>query len=545
MHSIDGQTWDVLIVGSGPAALIVALELARIDPETRILIVEYGKNGDPIANDLDESITLLNPANHHPPIECTNKGFGGTSQSWGGRCVSYDPIDFLPREIVGDNCTWDSSVFEDVRAFYGEAAEYLDCGTPIFNLHELKGIEQRPVAEGFVEGDWTDSTMERWSLPTRMNKKYQATISALPNVRLLEGARADSIAPANGNYTVRLTDRATGEQLNARAPKVVIAAGTQESTRLLLRSTALFEKRGGAPAALGKFYQGHISGKIASVEFSGDPKRTDYGFLRDNDGIYLRRRLQLTTEALLRENLLNTALWLDNPLYHDPSHGNGTMSFIYLMMSSPVIGKKLAPPAIAHSVVGDGSAGMRGHGRNIVGDLPTSLVEPVSIFSKRYLPHRKLPGVFLFNRKNEYALHFHAEQQPIERNRMELAPDGQSLVIDYHYTDDDVSSVVRTHQLLDEWLRKTGSGELRYWYPPNELPERIRSGSQDGIHQTGTIRMSETPARGVVDRNLEVWGAKGCYVCSSAVFPTSGQANPTFLLAAFAARLARHVKDSR
>ena len=93
------------------------------------------------------------------------------------------------------------------------------------------------------------------------------------------------------------------------------------------------------PPALGKYYQGHISGKIASVRFYGDPKKTDYGFLRDSDGVYLRRRLQLSTEALVKNNLLNTALWLDNPLYVDPAHRNGAMSFMYLAMITPGLGK--------------------------------------------------------------------------------------------------------------------------------------------------------------------------------------------------------------
>jgi choline dehydrogenase-like flavoprotein len=65
--------------------------------------------------------------------------------------------------------------------------------------------------------------------------------------------------------------------------------------------------------------------------------------------------------------------------------------------------------------------------------------------------------------------------------------------------------------------------------------------SRDGIHQSGTTRISATSEQGVVDANLKVWGTKNIYVVSSSVFPTSSQANPTFLLGAFAARLANHL----
>jgi choline dehydrogenase-like flavoprotein len=258
----------------------------------------------------------------------------------------------------------------------------------------------------------------------------------------------------------------------------------------------------------------------------------------------MRRRFQFSTEALLRHNLLNTALWLDNPLYHNPAHGSGAMSFMYLMMLVPFLGKRLAPPAIAHSITKGRADAVGRHLLNVLKDLPGSLWVPFSIFVRRYLFKRKLPGVFLFNPKNTYALHFHAEQVPAPENRMELAADGESLVIHYDLTDADVDSVIRTHEVLDQHLRKCGCGELAYWYGKDELAAAIRSMSKDGVHQVGTTRIADTPADGVVDRNLKVWGTDDIFVCSSSVFPTSGQANPTFFLGACAVRLAQHLSKN-
>jgi choline dehydrogenase-like flavoprotein len=65
--------------------------------------------------------------------------------------------------------------------------------------------------------------------------------------------------------------------------------------------------------------------------------------------------------------------------------------------------------------------------------------------------------------------------------------------------------------------------------------------SIDGLHQVGTTRIAATADAGVVDDNLKVWGTSNLYVCSSSVFPTSGQANPTFLLGVFAVRLAHQL----
>lgn len=544
LTEVASTPWDVVVVGTGPAGAPFLMELQRLRPELKVLVVEFGQPTESGKNELDDSIEVKTPVHHHGPYECTNKGLGGSSATWGGRCVSYDEIDFLPRPVIGEECTWDKSVFDDVRRFYATAAEYLDCGKPIFDLHDVKEVPDRRIAEGFKEGDWLDSVLERWSLPTRIGKRYGEKIRSLPNVTVLEGFRADRIGDVeNGLRTITLVDRSTGERAEVKSKRTILAAGAQESTRLLFRSPNVFA--GKIPDSLGRYYQGHVSGKIASVKFSGNPRATDFGFILDSEGVYLRRRFQLSTAALKREDLLNTAVWLDNPLYYDPSHRSGTMSLIYLMMVMPVIGKKLAPPAIAESVTKGKINNVPGHLKNVIFGLPKSVLEPFKVFLGRYLPERKLPGVFLFSPRNEYALHFHAEQQPIRENRMALAADGETLTMEYGYTDRDVESVIRTHQLLDESLRKSGAGELIYWYPEAERPKKVREGSRDGIHQVGTTRMSMRPEDGVVDPNLKVWGTDDLYVCSSSTFPTSGQANPTFLLTAFAARLASHIAETQ
>ncbi len=289
---------------------------------------------------------------------------------------------------------------------------------------------------------------------------------------------------------------------------------------------------------MGRFYQSHISGKIATVHFSGDPRKTDYAVGRNANGAYFRRRLQPSKELILKENLLNSAIWLDTPLYHDPAHGNGAMSFIYLAMIMPYFGRRFAPPAIVKSVTRGKVNKVGAHLWNVLRDLPESLAVPASIFFRRYCVRRKLPGIYIYNWRNAHALHFHAEQVPDAENKMVLGPDGETLEIHYRYHEADVDSVIRTHELLDEWLQKCGCGRLEYWWPKEELPAEIRKMSRDGIHQCGTTRMADDPSQGVVDRDLRIHGTRNVYVCSSSAFPTSGQANPTFFLGMFAVRLA-------
>ena len=100
------QVVDLCVVGSGPAGIIMALEYARENPDKKVLLAEYGAQQGTGQNQLDDSIKNHNPANHHDPYECTNKGLGGTSATWGGRCVMYDEVDFSDRPILQGECTW-------------------------------------------------------------------------------------------------------------------------------------------------------------------------------------------------------------------------------------------------------------------------------------------------------------------------------------------------------------------------------------------------------------------------------------------------------
>ena len=359
--------YDLCVIGSGPAGIIVALEYTRLNPGRKALLIEYGSPKQGSENGLDNSIQIPNRVNHHPPYECTNKGLGGTSATWGGRCVMYDDVDFIDRPAVAGGCTWDLNLFREVTRYVPRTADYFECGNPVFNLNDLPQLRSQRITERFEEGVVTDSVLERWSMPTRFGKRYAKEIAECPNLTVLEGYEARTFSPPDNDgkvtsLAIRSID--TQEVQSIRAEAFVLAAGAQESTRILLRNAQLFGRLACVPVALGKYYQGHLSGKIASVRFRGKPEQTDYSFRRDEDGIYIRRRFQFSTQFLVEQNLLNSAIWLDNPLYHDPRHRSGAMSFMYLAMLTPFLGKKLAPPAIAQSITKGKVNGISKHLRN-------------------------------------------------------------------------------------------------------------------------------------------------------------------------------------
>ena len=65
---------------------------------------------------------------------------------------------------------------------------------------------------------------------------------------------------------------------------------------------------------------------------------------------------------------------------------------------------------------------------------------------------------------------------------------------------------------------------------------------EPGRHHSGTTRMADHPANGVVDADCQVFGVANLSVAGSSVFPTIGSANPTLTIVALSLRLSDHLK---
>ena len=155
----------------------------------------------------------------------------------------YDEVDFSDRPILQGECTWGADSLDAVTPYLAKASEYFECGAGPFDLNEMPKWQDRRIAEGFVEGDVLDSRLERWSMPTRFGPRYQEELSALPNIELLFGVEARDFSEPNEDGSIEcleLRDTATGEIRSVRAASFVLAAGAQESTRILLRNRAGF-----------------------------------------------------------------------------------------------------------------------------------------------------------------------------------------------------------------------------------------------------------------------------------------------------------------
>lgn len=531
LDGLDGNIADVTVVGAGPAGLVTALELARRG--LNVTLLESGFDAFSAEQQALSDAEFAEPGRHHAMEVAVRRALGGTSLLWGGRCVSFDDIDFEPRPHVPESgwpfehCT--------VRPWYETAARYLDCGTAVFTV----------PADPAPDRDCRRDTLERWSNTRNLRQLHARELQEDPRVRVFLGATVvglefDIEAGAIRGLTVARPD---GRRFTLRARAYVLACGGLEATRLLLAAQAgqpaMF---GGNSGALGRFYMTHLSGKIADIIFTSGETDAAMDFYLDASGRYARRRITVAPSAQRSNCVLNMAAWPDNPPLNDPAHGSAILSLAYLALAVPPVGRRLVAEAIRRTYVGQGPRRIDLHLFNLLRGLPAAATL-AGRFLKGRLGATRLPGFFVRNAAHRYSLHYHSEHAPNSESRVALSSTRDALglrrlSIDVRYGTIDAVSVVRSHELIDAWLRSTGFGRLIYRVPTGERESAVLAAAGGGSHQIGTIRMSADARRGITDGDCRVHGIPNLFVASSAVFPTSGQANPTLLIAALAARLA-------
>lgn len=542
--------YDVCVIGAGPAGIVASLELA--DAGLSVVLVESGIEGfNSCAQRLSDAV-VTTPLSQSVMVDAVRRGLGGTSVLWGGRCVPLDEIDFEQRDFVPDS-GWPLKE-SDILPFYQRACEFLGVVNADFNVNSCAHLANaaQQLSANFKDSDNMSAVnLERWCREPNAWVTHKHTIQTNSRITVLSnftcvGFFQASLNGAVSEAVVRSTGPDQANLLNIKAKVFVIACGGIESTRLVLNSmdNCLGLKLTSA-TLVGRYYMGHPSGKIADISLSGDPKKTIYGFERDSD-VYVRRRITFSPRILRENSLLNIAFWLDNAPLADWRHGNGVLSAAYLALTLPFISGFLAPAAIRKRMLGSRGIEITHHVWNCLRQPLKTVAFCLKFFYQRYMSKPRVPGFFTFSENNIYALHYHAEQVPNCNSTITLADEVDShglrkARIALRWSYQDIDSIIRSHSVLDAELQETGAGRLIYRYPVETLREIIHDQAMDGYHQIGTLRMGTDPSTGVTDSFGMIFGTSNCYVASSAVFPTSGQANPTLSIVALAIRQAKHI----
>jgi len=292
---------ETLIVGSGVAATALTQRLLEKNPAASILILEAGRRVKTkdfalwenylVANKLPyEQFWDLNyPARDYPgenlsvgatevPLNQARVfAYGGSTLHWGGWAFRLKPEDFQLHSNTGKGGDWPFQ-YDEIEPYYGAAEDYLavsgdskdktvprtkDYPFPAFPFT----LEDQPVSQacdrlGVPYGRLPIARRGVSNVPSRhapcqttgtckycpFGARYVASNylddirewNDYPNLEVRLGAVVESVVCSSKRKVaaVEYTDIATGEKLRVDAERVIIAAGTIESAKLLQRSTS-------------------------------------------------------------------------------------------------------------------------------------------------------------------------------------------------------------------------------------------------------------------------------------------------------------------
>lgn len=531
---------QICIIGAGPAGIALALQF--IGTKTDVVLIAGGAlEHDDKAQALYAG-EVVDKALHSPLTKYRHRQFGGSSATWGGRCMPFDPIDFEPRDWIA-GARWPIG-YDDIAPFYPAAQALAEAGDYVYDARKAVDGGMRAMIAGFAPQAFNTDAIERFSCPTNFGRRYGERLRRAPNIRVLLNAHVTEIvrgekSDAIGHVVLRTLE---GAEFRLEADRFLLATGGIETARLLLASRAKDPNGiGNAHDQVGRNYLCHIAGTMGALTIASPATQIFHGYDRAWDGTYCRRRLALRPEVQREKRIGNIVMRLHHPRLPDPAHGRGILSAIYL--AKPFISYEYSKRLHGGEALSTGL--VLKHIWNIAREPFGTAGFLVNWARRRTLVARKFPSLIVAPRNNVFSLDIHAEQVPNPESRITLGSTRDAFGmpqarVDWRHRPLDLETVRVALGLLKDDLAQWGGGTLAY--DEAEIPDAMLRDGAYGGHHIGTARMGASPQEGVVDSDARVFGTSNLYVAGSSVFPTSSQANPTLTIIAFALRLAAHLK---
>ncbi|MEL6857336.1 MAG: FAD-dependent oxidoreductase [Pseudomonadota bacterium] len=522
---------DICVVGSGIIGLSIAhfLEANGL----RVLMLEAGDRW-PTDENIERNFGLLKVEDTHSPIEeASRRALGGNSYQWGGRCVPLDPIDLKERDWIPDS-GWPID-YGELEKWHAAAAEFLR----VKNSFEAADLFGDNALINFRD-------LERWMPNSNVIEIYSEWLARSDSVQCILNAPVVGFEFDQEQRIVENVVVKSGpNQIPIKVNELVIACGGVNTTRLLLnvqkQSPHLF---GGMNGPLGRYYMGHIYGKISTLKLTYASDFSKLNYTLDGDH-YSRQRISIAPETQEEFRLPQVTFTAGNPVVYDAAHKSGTFSMIWLALVSP-IGHKFLTGPLRKIYVGEGSISIWPHIWNVVRRPFSTIAGTLAVAKSMFFQKPRTPTIFVENKERAYALYYHAEQTPLPENRISLSEQKDDLgmyrvAVTFECSTREAERIVEAHKLLQKELESTGFGTLEFIDNDAACIASLLRQAKDGLHQIGSTRMSLDPKDGVVNADCKIHDLDNAYIASTSVFPTSGQANPTFAGVALALRLGKHL----
>jgi choline dehydrogenase-like flavoprotein len=531
-------TYDVCVVGSGPAGTTVAAELAAAGRS--VCVLESGtRRTTPYADRLraveSEGLAIKEYSRE--------RVLGGASTTWAGLSAPLDEIDCEPRPSRPE---WGWPIPRaELSADYRRAAErYRFAPLELFEPGGFDALRER----GDLRPAWRELEEKVFlaaAEPQDFGREWRA---------VFEGEGADLIldatvvrlerTPGGGRVTAALAATSDGRRRPVAARRFVLATGGIENARLLLLSDGL----GNEHDQVGRCLMNHPKNYHGLIRLARPVRELPYFFGCLQAGYAGYAGLRLSERVQRERDCLNAYVRFE-PLF-PWSDSLGVEAFVLLVKRSRRLltfwKRRHADEVVTlrdYAETGDDSE-LANERKSFLGwlrviGLVFADAVPVARYVLSRLRNGASPVVSTIRVRN------FMEMEPCPQNRVVLSDaadaHGSALPLVRHApTALDRRSLVALHEVLGAELERTGVGLLESDLADAD-PWPI---DYDASHHMGTTRMGTDPARSVVDTDCRLHAVDNVYLAGASVFPTSGCANPTFTIVALAIRLARHLARS-
>jgi choline dehydrogenase-like flavoprotein len=492
---------DVCIVGAGAAGIVLAVELAR--PGRSVVLLEGG--GAKIEEPSQEPYASEVAGMAHRGIHAGRfRAHGGTTTKWGGQILEYDEIDFAVRPWVTGS-GWPFAKSELTR-HYARALELEGLGGVVREDSEVWRRLGMPEPEfpGLV------LYLSRWCPEPNFAVLHKAVLEG-DAVRVWLHANAVGLEMQDEAVTGVRCRTLGGKQAIFRARRFVFCLGAIESSRFFLQP-----REGGlswnASGWLGRGFQDHIDSNAAEVR-PLDAERFHASF----DNIFLGGfKYHPKVKVGPGWQYLNAG---------------ATMYFVSDLDEQLAETKSTAKKLLRGRLGEVGAGEAVGLARN----LPL-LARQAWRYKRAHRAYNP-PGAKIM-------LRVHCEQEPESVSSITLSGERDGLGmqrtrLDWRISEFEQRTILEFARLAQG--RLAGLAELTLDADLERLDLAYRLKCDDSNHHMGGMRMGADASTGVVDPDLRLFGTRNCFVCSGAVFPTSGFSNPTHTVLALAVRLAEHL----
>lgn len=531
---------DICVIGAGAAGIAIARHFIGTS-FTVCLLEGGGGSGEESSQALYEGISAGCPS--LDPGTARMRVFGGSCNLWGGGCIPLGSPDLAQRDWV-PHSGWPIS-YTELEPYYLQARSYCQIDSHgIENGAFVTPLSRTPLT--FEPDTLVNQVFAR--SPILFGNAYRAELGQAANITVMLHANLLALDASPDGSKVRQARIVSldGRQGTVSARHFVLACGGIENARQLLLSDAVVPQGlGNQHDQVGRYFMDHPCGKMGTVVTDTPDLLT-----RPYDRNLGKGPAPVFPEIALSHSFQQNHELLSGRVHPFPVEGSVPKGLRALRD----LRAALRPtPQDENSRLETRLQAALKNGPTNAENMPDVSAGIIKLALRTGLGLGDIARAFLQKladkptvQSNHVELIGYFEQAPNPDSRVTLdtATDhlGQRKVcIDWQLTPLDLRTYRASATLFGDALARACGGrfELAPWLA--DANENATPQVHGTAHHLGTTRMSDDPARGVVDRQCRVHGMQNLHIAGSSVFPTGGWAFPTFTIVALSLRLAENL----